>query len=454
MELTIEKLGGEGVSIARAEGKTVFVPFGVPGDVVKAEIREDKRTYCRASITEVITPSPDRVAAPCRYFGDCGGCAHQNISYEAQCRHKHALLTELFRAIATPVDAVVPSPSVFGYRSKMQLQCARSGSRILAGFYRSHSRSLVPIDRCPLHTDEVNALARTTVRLLNDLRLPAFDARMRKGLVRDIVIRSNTKGESMLTLVIHDRDFEKRAAFSKAIFRRHPSLAGFFTFHNPRDTEYVFADGENITTNTRHSPLEKVYGKAIDESFAGMRFALSPLTFFQVNVPQAQRIAAFLAECFGHATSAATGGLIDAHAGVGAFSLALAPKFTEVLAVELVRDSCELAIQNVRMNRVPNVRVRHSSDVRALGEILSRDGMDRYPNLLLDPPRAGLSEDMRAMIPSMQFKRIVYVSCNPHTQARDAAVFTANGYRVTRIAPFDMFPHTYHIECVMVFERS
>lgn len=451
MELAIEKLGGEGMAIARDGGKTVFVPFGVPGDVVEASVSEDKRSFSRARIDRVITPSPDRVEAPCRYFGECGGCAHQNMTYEAQCRNKHALLAELFRNIDTPIDPVVPSPSEFGYRSKMQLQCARSENKILAGFYRARSRTLIPIDRCPLHTDAMNTLARSTVRLLNDLRLPAFDARSRRGLVRDIVIRSNTKGEAMLTLVIHDSEFDKRTVFSKAIFRRNPSLAGLFTFHNPRDTEFVFADGENIGTNTRNSPLTKVFGKTIDESFAGMRFAISPLTFFQVNVPQAEHVAAFLDECF----TGASGGLIDAHAGVGAFALTLAKRFSEVLAVEVVRGSCDLARENIAKNRVANVRVRHAPDVRAIEDILSESASnaDRYPNLLLDPPRAGLSEEMRALIPSAKFRRIVYVSCNPHTQARDAAVLMASGYRVTRIRPFDMFPHTHHIECVMAFER-
>ncbi|MBI4978273.1 MAG: 23S rRNA (uracil(1939)-C(5))-methyltransferase RlmD [Spirochaetes bacterium] len=452
--MIIEKLGGEGVGIGHLDGKTIFVPFGVPGDDVVVDILADKKSYARAVIHEIKTPSPDRIAPRCRYFGSCGGCAHQNIAYEKQCHHKHVLLEEIYRhtvAKGVPVAPVRPSAMQFGYRNKMQLQCAPQRKKLIAGFYKRATRDIIEIRNCPLHSDAANALAQDVVRLLNEFRVPAFDTKEKRGVVRDIVIRESTKSKQMLlTLVLFAERFDL-TKISKILFKRHSMLAGFYSFYNPYDTEYVFKGGGQMPSGSRHSPLTKVYGDIIDDEIAGIRFSISPLTFFQVNAGQAAAMISFIADIIGTCDT-----LVDAHAGVGTLSLPLAAKCGQVIAIETNRESTRYAKENALNNRIRNYHVRCGSDHEELAKWADKAGADAIAKtvLLLDPPRAGLSNEMRDFLRSLPFQRIIYVACDPYTQSRDIDAIVTGGFHVEQIVPFDMFPHTFHIETVAVLARN
>jgi 23S rRNA (uracil-5-)-methyltransferase RumA len=456
--LRIEKLGERGVGIAHlggSSGKVVMVPFSAPGDRAEVVIVHETSSYARGRILALRGPSPDRTEPPCPFYGNCGGCSLQHIRYPRQLEHKRALLREVFRSFLAEaeVEEVRPSPLELRYRNKLQMQAGSRGRRLVAGFYRAASHDIVPIDACLLHSDAVNALARDVVRSLDRRGIQAYDPAVRRGELRDIVIReSSATGELLLTLVTGSPRLADEDGISRELFRLHPTLRGFYLFHNPHDTEYVFKDGDQYGLSSRNSPLRRIHGGGLREQLGGCTLDTSPLSFFQVNAAQAGNIVDRLER---EAGEAGGGLLVDAYAGVGALSLPLAPRFREVVAIESVRHSCELARENARRNGRTAYRVRHGDAAETLERLLTGreapSASGAGSAIIVDPPRAGLDPAMRRVIAASGIPTILYLSCDPLTQARDLAELAREGgYRVRRIAPFDMFPQTFHVECLAV----
>ncbi len=461
--LTIEKLGGEGVGIAHLNGKTVFIPYVIPGDVVTAELTRETSSYCKAKLVKIERASGERIDPRCGYFGSCGGCSHQNLSYENQLKYKKELLREIFRKFlndTVEIDDFVPSPKQFAYRNKLQMQCAAAKNRgIIGGFYRAASHEIVEIKHCPLHSDEINSLASETLGILNEFKIPAYGATRGKGMIRDIVIRESEKTKRlMLTIVSNSEDLPRRNTISKILFKRIPLLEGLFLYSNPHDTDIVFKDSRDIGLGEAKTPLKKIFGGFIHDGFGGIDFTISPISFFQVNAPQALNILDYIRELLKDEDTRSYS-LIDAYAGIGALSLPLAKYFKSILAIELVNHAASLGRKNASQNGITNYSVRNGDACEVIGKMASDMGLakfiERNRYILLDPPRSGLSEEMREMLCTISFKRIIYISCDPHTQARDVEKLTKDGgYRIRSIRPFDMFPQTFHIENVITLESD
>jgi 23S rRNA (uracil1939-C5)-methyltransferase len=462
----IEKLGERGVGIghlggAGREGKVVMVPFSAPGDLADLHILHETSSYARARIVRLREGSPERVAPPCPVFGACGGCSLQHLAYARQLEHKRALLGEVFRSFTptVPVEPVAPSPLELRYRNKLQMQAGSRGGRLVAGFYRALSHEIVPVDSCLLQSEAANALARDTVEVLGRHGVKAYERASRRGELRDIVIReAAATGDMLLTLVTSGPRIRDEDAISRELYRRHPTLRGFYLFHNPHETEYVFRDGEHAGLDSRSSPLRKIHGGTLRERLGGCELDTSPLSFFQVNVGQAENVLRRIGRELGEAKR---GRLIDAYAGVGALSLPLASRFGEVVALESVRHSCELARENAKRNGAARYRVMHGDAAglleRACAERRSGGrGPERGDDaIIVDPPRAGLSPEAARAIARSGVPSVYYLSCEPLTQARDLERLTREGgYRVLRIAPFDMFPQTFHVECLVVLGKG
>lgn len=460
----IEKFGGEGVGIGHIDGKVVFVSYAVPGDEISAKIYHETKDYYKAELLDVIEPSPERVEAPCEYFGVCGGCSHQNMPYSAQLKHKRELLCEIFRRHlkgGLEVPEVVSSPDVFGYRNKLQMQCATGkGGKLVAGFYRIRSHSVVEIARCPLHSDRINKLVQSVVSILNQFKIPAYNEDTRRGMVRHIVVRESRRtGEMLLTIVSKYPTLLNQNRISRVLFRENRNLKGFFVYHNPHDTNVIFEDGENARANASRSPLKKVFGEDfIEDELCGVRFKISPLSFFQVNTLQAENMARHISGLIGERARPEES-LIDAYAGIGTLSLGLAPRFKTVLAAEIVSQACTLARLNARSAGAKNYVIRRGDALEEIEKIVDDLGADAfdeaYPAIILDPPRAGISKEMTEFLCERRFREIIYVSCNPMTQVRDVeAILKTGRYRIASIAPFDMFPHTFHVENIVRLERK
>ena len=463
--MRIEKLGERGVGIGHLggegkDGKVVMVPFSAPGDVADVHILHESASYARARIARLRESSPDRVQAPCPYYGTCGGCSLQHIGYARQLDYKRALLEEIFRSFRSqaPVEPVVASPLQLRYRNKLQMQAGSRGGRLVAGFYRALSHEIVPVDSCLLQSEAANALARDVVETLGRRGVRAYDRARHLGDLRDIVVREAANKEMLLTLVTSRPRIRDEDAISRELFRRHPSLRGFYFFHNPHETEYVFKDGESYGLDSRTSPLRRIHGGGLTERLGGCSLETSPLSFFQVNLPQAENVIRRIGEEIGETPR---GRLVDAYAGVGALSLPLAGRFREVVAIESVRHSCELARQNAKRNGTAGYRVRYGDAAELLERIVTdrRRGEGTDPafadTIIVDPPRAGLSAEVVRTIAEAGALSVFYLSCDPPTQARDVERLVRDGgYRVRRIAPFDMFPQTFHVECLVVLEKE
>ncbi|MFQ5741227.1 MAG: 23S rRNA (uracil(1939)-C(5))-methyltransferase RlmD [Acidobacteriota bacterium] len=457
VELVVDSAAYEGVSVARLEGLVVFVRNAVPGDRVRALIRRKKKTYAEATVEEVLQPSTSRVEPRCPYFGVCGGCRWQNVDYSRQLEFKQQQVEDLFSRIgqldSPEVRPTLASPNSYYYRNKMEFTFGthrwlrkeeiESGRELSKGFAlglhvpRRFDR-ILDLETCYLQS----ALSAQIVNAFRALALKhkwsAYDSRKHEGYLRNLVIRSGQQtGEIMVNLVTSRNEGARMEVAKEVLLAAFPGITTLVNSVNP--TRSPVAGGE-----------ERVYhgDGSITEQIAHLRFRIAPTVFFQPNTGQAERLYAIirdLADLKGGET------VYDLYSGVGCISLFLAPTAKRVVGVESGQAAVETARQSAAENGITNC-VFHAGDAL---EGLGAGMIERYgsPDLaVVDPPRPGLDRKMCQAILEAAPPRLLYVSCNPATQARDLKLL-APGYRVEVIQPIDMFPHTHHIETVVRLAR-
>lgn len=410
--------GGDG--LARVAGQAVFVPGAAPGDQVDLEIVERHKNYARGRIVEIIEESPDRTAPPCPVFGTCGGCQWQHLAYDAQLTWKREIVRDAFRRIAridVDVAEVVRSPSPWRYRHKTAVPLGR-------GFYAHGSHEIVPFEECLIQ----HPLLDRVVRAVRELDLPPYDERTHTGLLRHVVARCNLRGDqAAVALVVNG---EPRPGVAAPLMRAVPELRGVVANINTSPGNAILGD-RSVTLAGQ---------PAITEEVDGLVFEVSAESFFQVNPAAAAMLHRMAAEAAGSGGSA-----LDLYAGVGSIALRLAREFDQVTAVEISEAACGDAERNAALNGVTNVRF-----VRGRVEDL---GSERAEVVVLDPPRKGAGPEVIKAVAAMAPLRVVYVSCDPATLARDARALAAAGWAPLSVAPLDMFPQTAHVECVALFRR-
>lgn len=453
--ITIEKPGGRGVGIGRLNGKAVFVPFSATGDTILLKIEKEKKSFIRGKIAKLITPSHHRREAPCPYAGTCGGCAYQHIEYAYQLEYKKGLIKEIFRKFPeVPTEPVTPSPMDMRYRNKIHLQCASVKGKLITGYYAWQSKKLIDIKSCPLCSDRMNSLIANLKEILEKYKLTAFPKGW--GDLKDIIIHQSGENNKMTcTLITRNSRVKDIEQVSRELIKREPLLKGFFLYHNPHKGDIAFRDNADISLSGPGSPLKTVTEGFLTDKVAGVTFNLTPVGFFQINRGQTENIIQTIKEIL-KPEETSNKGLVDAYAGAGTLSLPLAGLFREILAVEYVGHSVELAQQNSRENNIDNFKPIKGDAAAVLAKRLKSDPdfTEKFPYLLLDPPRSGLSEKLRTLAAKGKFRQIIYLSCDPHTQARDIEAITAEGkYELTRIIPFDMFPQTFHIENLAILKK-
>jgi 23S rRNA (uracil1939-C5)-methyltransferase len=432
LDLRVDALAFGGNGVARLDGYVVFVAGGLPGDRVRAVVTKRKRDYAEARATEVLEPSPDRIAPR----ADHPGAPWQVLPYERQLEIKHAQVGEALRRIGRlepVVEAIVPAVEQWRYRNKAEFSFG-SGDRLELGFHPpGRWNEVAPMEECLLVSERADAARRTVLEWARAQGLSAFDRRAHEGLLRNLVIREGRRtGQLQVRLVIGDGDIDTES-FARAI-----------------DADGVFVTRTDaLAETTAGGDTELVTGvAALEEELGGLRFAISPEAFFQTNTEMAERLYGLAAERAG-----LTGfeRVYDLFCGIGTIALSLAPRAGEVWGLEIVESAIADAIANARANEIDNARF-FAGDVRlAMRELVERAG--RPDVVVVDPPRAGLSAKIVRRIVEAAPKRIVYVSCNPTTLAPNAAQLVEAGYTLGPVTPVDMFPQTPHIECVAVFDR-
>ncbi|MFY9904353.1 MAG: class I SAM-dependent RNA methyltransferase [Terriglobales bacterium] len=452
MLLSIEKLiyGGDGLARTPAgpDGRSmaVFVPFVLPGERVEAEIRREKSGFARASVSQLIDASPDRIEARCPYFRQCGGCHYQHISYQRQLQFKANILRETFQRIAKidlPSEIQLhPSPP-WNYRNRTRLQ-VRASPEFALGYLRFGSHEFLPIRECPISSPLLNrALARLVE--LGGLNCPAA--------IEEIELFADAPDEHLLAWAFCGRDADRKdlLPWAESLQRELPQIRGMTFFSSRRSSEQRFEED----ASTDASVLAQAGAKSIRYRTNNHEYQVSAGAFFQVN-------RYLIDELISVVTANASGDLaLDLYAGVGLFSVPLAEKFRHILGVEASHTSHADFVQNVPAN-VKAVVARTSdflrrdypkSDYRSSDYPKNRPVRQRPDLVVLDPPRTGAGKAVIASLVELGAPRVRYVSCDPATLARDIALLLAAGYRVEEAHLFDLFPETFHIESVLLLGR-
>ena len=430
LELEIDSLAHGGRGIARSDGMVVFVSGALPGDRVRAEVTKSKRRFAEARTVEMLRPAEDRVADSCVHEGEpCPGAPWQGLRYEEQLRHKREQLEDALRRIGGlddfELEEMVPALEQWRYRNKLEYSFGEADDEPLLGFHaRGRWDRIVGVEDCLLASEAGNA-ARNKVRDWARLEsIPAYDRGARQGVLRNLVVREGRRSGQVQTRLV-----TSSAKFAKPPVDLHTVIEG--------------------DSGSTEGPTGAIGEERLREELCGLRLEMSHSAFFQTNTEMAERLYAVAAEYAG-----LSGGerLFDLYCGIGTIGLTMAKDAGEVWGLELVPDSIADAEANAERNEISNARFMVGSARTGVRPLIEAAGKPDV--LVLDPPRAGLSQKIVRRVIECEAKRIVYVSCNPTTLAPNAAQLVEAGYRLRRVRPVDMFPQTPHIECVALLERD
>ena len=465
--ITIESVAAEGKCIFHYDDKVVFVPFCVPGDVVDVQITKKKHSFMEGRVERIISYSKVRETPMCEHFGICGGCKWQNLPYEEQLKAKQQQvfdqLTRIGKVELPPFQPILGSVKTKEYRNKLEFGCANKRwytkeeiaalppkeegqegnlSESAIGFHITGAfDKIYPIKKCWLMDDLHNEIRNEISRYAKENSMSFYDIRAQHGLLRDLMMRNSNTGEFMLLVQFH---YDEEGDEQKAIQLLH-HIADTF----PQITSLIYVD--NQKGNDTFGDLELTTFKGTDfiyETMEDLKFKVGPKSFYQTNTDQAYHL-----YCVARSFAQLTGGelVYDLYTGTGTIANFVAHQAKQVIGIEYVPEAIEDAKENSHVNGINNT-LFYAGDMK---DILTDDFIQEHgqPDVIItDPPRAGMHADVVKVILNAAPKRIVYVSCNPATQARDLQLMDAD-YKVVAVQPVDMFPHTPHVENVVLLER-
>ena len=443
LELAIEDLAYGGEGVGRADGYVIFVRGGLPGDRLRVRLVEARGRFGRATIDEVLTPSPDRVDPPCPYFGQCGGCRLQHFAYSAQLAFKEKQVRDCLQRLgglgAFELRPILPAPEAYGYRNKMEFTIANTPPSI--GLHAAERYDVVlDIERCLLQSETMNTLLDEFRRQVRARALSIYDPETERGLLRFLMMREGRHtGEAMVNVVGAAPDIETLAPVADALRARVPATTSVVLNVNAKKASVAVGSEEHLLLGRDH----------IREALGAVTFQVSANSFFQTNTRQAERLFALVADACELDESET---LLDLYSGTGAISLLLARRVRAVYGIEVAAAAVADAIRNARANGIDNCTFL-AGEVRHVLPDLVRQGVSASI-VVADPPRAGFHPKALAALAAMAPARIVYVSCNPSTLARDVGDLARHGYRLEWVQPVDMFPQTPHIEAVARLRRE
>jgi 23S rRNA (uracil1939-C5)-methyltransferase len=443
LELSIEDLAFGGEGVGRADGYVIFVRGGLPGDRLRVRLVEARGRFGRAAIEAVLVASPDRVEPPCPYFGRCGGCRLQHLAYPAQLAFKEKQVRDCLQRLgglgAFELRPILAAPQTYGYRNKMEFTVANDPPVI--GLHAAERYDVVlDIDRCLLQSDSMNTLLDEFRRQVVTRALSVYDPQTEHGLLRFVMMREGRQtGEGMVNVVAAAPDVETLAPVADALRVRVPTVASVVLNVNAKKASVAVGSEEHLLAGRDH----------IRETLGPVTFQVSANSFFQTNTFQAERLFALVQDA---CELDGSGTLFDLYAGTGAISLLLARRVRAVYGIELAAAAVADAIRNARANGIDNCTFL-AGEVRHVLPELVRQGITASV-VVADPPRAGFHPKALSALAAMAPTRIVYVSCNPSTLARDVGDLAHHGYRLEWVQPVDMFPQTPHIEAVARLRRQ
>jgi len=443
LDLRIESLAYGGNGVARLNGFVVFVRRGLPGDVVRARVTKVKRNHAEALAVEVVEPGAPRVEAPCEHYPECGGCRFQDLAYEAQVEAKAHQVADALQRIGRiddpPLEPIIPAESVFHYRNKLEYSFTATPDGPALGFHRAGRwDEVLDIRKCWLTTDLGNAIRDAVREWSRAQGLEAYDQAEHRGFLRHLVVREGRNtGQALVQLVTAPGKLDADS-FVGAL-EPFPKVRSIHWSVNDRPAEVT-----NLPTQLLHGD------DAIEEELCGLRFRVRPNAFLQTNTAMAERLYGIARE---YAELTGEESVYDLYCGIGTIGLTLAADALTVWGLEVSEESVACALENAELNGISNAAFFAGEVGEVLDDLRERAG---DPDVaVVDPPRAGLSGKALRRLARLEPKRIVYVSCNPTTLAGNVKELAGEwGYRLERVQPVDMFPHTPHIETVALLTKT
>ena len=448
LTLRIERLSSDGSGVAHsADGEAVFVPGTAPGDEARVRIVKDCGRYAFGILDELLTPSPDRIPVDCPVAGPCGGCSLRHLDYAAELRAKQESVLDAFRRIGgleVPVLDILPSPDADRYRNKVQFPVGIDKNGVpCIGFYAGRTHRIVPCPDCKLQPSVLNEIGNALCAFFAQQGIRPYDEQSGKGLVRHIFLRRGAhSGQIMVCLVCTRAKLPHAEQLCTALRGQFPAISTILLNVNAKNTNVILGSENHI-----------LYGPGyIEDTLCGVPVRLGPLSFYQVNTLAAERLYGVAAQ-YAQLTPGDT--LLDLYCGMGTIGLSMAEQCRELIGVEIVPEAIESAKANAaRMGEAVAAKSRFfCADAGQAATQLAAEGL--HPDIvMLDPPRKGCDEATLSAVVRMAPRRVVYVSCNPATAARDAAWLEQNGYHAEKVQPVDLFPRTKHCETVVLLSKG
>ena len=442
--VTIEKLSNLGYGIAKQDGFVIFVEGACPEDKVKIRITKKNKNFANAKIIEIVEPSQHRIKPICPMQKICGACQLQFIDYDYQLKLKKEIVIDTMHSIfgqEVEIRDVIPSPKTIGYRHKIQypISQTRDSKRILAGYYKPSTHELVNIKYCPIQPEYCDKIIEFIREAAQECEIQGYNEKKHSGDLRHVVIRtSDFSKKSLVTLVVNStRMFDKLKKLTNRIYNELDNIAGVAVNFNSKKTNLILGDKTEIIVGDNF----------VEEKLCDKIYKIAPETFFQVNPYTADNIFRFVKEFISNSYEKPL--VLDAYAGITAFGIAISDICKKVVSVEEVKASVELADKILKGNGIKNIELHNMDAGKFFEKELNTKGR-KFDVTILDPPRKGCTTESLDYAIKLTQGKIVYVSCNPATLARDLKYLTQQGCEVEYIQPFDMFPHTYQIENVAI----
>jgi len=440
-EVIIEKMAHEGQGIGKINGITIFVENAIIGEKCLVEIVKSKKDYAIAKLVKLLEVSPYRVTPACAYR-QCGGCDLSHMSYGGQLMFKKEKVIDSLKRIGhidTQVYDTLGMETPYRYRNKTQHPVGIQNNHTVIGFYEKRTHNIVEIKDCLLQNPIVDQVINIVKSWMEEYNIPAYDEIAHDGFVRHVVTRiGHQTGEIMVVIVANGREIPYVDRLIDMFLRNIPSLKGLVLNVNTKKTNVIMGN-ENIT----------LYGRPYIYDYIGdIKYRISPLSFFQVNPIQVKVLydkALEYAQLTGNET------VVDLYCGIGTITLFLAKKAKKVYGIEVVQEAISDAKYNAEMNGIDNVEFIQGEAETIMPEMAER-GI-KTDVIVVDPPRRGCDEKTLEAIIKTSPDRIVYVSCNPATLARDLRYLEDRGYKTKKVQPIDMFPHSHHVECVTLMSN-
>ena len=443
IQIKIDKIvfGGEGLGYYN--GFAVFVPMSIPEDELEIEIISVKKTYARGLIKNIIKASPERINDHKFTFEDFYGCDFAMLKYESQLKYKKLMVEEVMRKIAglpnIQISDVLASEDIYNYRNKIIEPFSVYGNKIITGFFKRKSHEVFEVDENILNSKLGNRIIKELKEILNKNKISVYDEITHKGLLRNIMIRTNSNNEAMVVLIINSNKITEN--IKKLLFKLRENIEEIKSIYislNSKKTNTVI--GENNVF---------IYGEeSIKENINGIEFHISPTSFFQINVKQAKRLYDIAISFFDNIDNKY---IVDAYSGTGTIGMIVAKKAKKVYAIEIVKSASEDGEKTAKENGIENIEFINGAVEKELVNLISAN--KRIDTIIFDPPRKGLEASIIDKVAELNLKEVVYISCNPSTFARDVKLFSEKGYALKKLQAVDMFPQTSHIETVALLSK-